>query len=125
MARERLRSKSDADTRANEGVSEGSSGLTIRDLAVPSFTNSSESVDLLTNKVKEFSSDISLTDAQNLMKQVQASQRNLTDCLNSLSTYRKAVARILEQRRRESAEARKRELSTSKTQDVKAPFEDI
>lgn len=93
---------------ANERVGAvPASGLTIGDIAIPTFHGAAAQTEHRTHLVEAHESEISQTDAQQLMANVQAAQRNLTETLNSLSKYRKTVARILEQRRREAAMARK------------------
>lgn len=87
----------------------GERPLTIDDLVIPAFQSLPSAVDTRSQLVTENSSRINLENAEYLMRHVQAAQRNLTETLNRLSSYRKVVSQLLESRRREAAAVRKQQ----------------
>lgn len=90
----------------------------LESLAVSPLTGLVESIEQSTQLVVRNEERLNLSNCEQLMRNVQVAQRNATEALNRLSSYRKTVARILEQRRREAASIRKQAGKGDKQEDI-------
>lgn len=113
MALSRPKAESSAQPSRTQGANDasvtGTSGrpISLDALAVNPMTGLVGDIETRAQLVAQHSNDLNLSSAEQLMRNVQVSQRNLTEALNRLSSYRKAVASLLELRRREAAAIRK------------------
>lgn len=63
--------------------------------------------------VRTNAASITLADAELLMRQAKVAQTNATELLNRLKKYRKAVSDVLETRRKEQADAKRKSVEAA------------
>jgi hypothetical protein len=111
--------KSSAVQPANEGA--GTPRITddqLRLLAVYPFVGFNEAVLKQAATIEAHGTELTLEQTSLLMRNVQAAQSNLTIGLNGLSSYRRVVSKLLEEKRRAEAAARKAAIKPKQQSDL-------